>query len=147
MLLLALSAPLGFSGTLPATREALAEFETGATTARQCAADAKVGSHREVSRFQILPQVWRQYTRSTRYQDPEVAWNVTQKILRDREAWFRRGTGREWDYFDLYVMWNAPGEYERAGWNRARISRVVRERAERFSNLAVERSRLASARR
>ena len=116
-------------------REALGHFETGATQPTACAADRRIGSRNEVSRFQILPSVWRQYTKSRDYYNPEVAWNVTSKILADREKWFRNATGRHWDAIDLYIMWNAPGEYQRAKWDRARVSRVVMQRAKRFANI------------
>ena len=118
-------------------KEALAQFETGATTPRPSAADRKIGTSREVSRYQILPNVWRRYSQSSQYQNPEVAWQVAAKILVDREKWFRTSTGRQWDPVDLYLMWNAPGDYSRAKFNRRRVSRVVRERAERFSNLLL----------
>ncbi|HEY0552219.1 MAG TPA: hypothetical protein VGF13_21640, partial [Verrucomicrobiae bacterium] len=39
------------------TREALAEFETGARSATRCAGDYAIGSAKEISRFQILPAV------------------------------------------------------------------------------------------
>jgi len=49
--------PLAFLANLSAAslREALAEFETGATSPVACAADQKIGRSKEVSRFQILP--------------------------------------------------------------------------------------------
>ena len=122
----------------PGTREALAQVETGATRATRCAGDLAVGSHKEISRFQILPSVWREYSRSQNFQDPNAAWVVTEKILSDREMEFRRATGREWDAMDLYLMWNAPGVYRRAKWDRTRISRVVIERAKRYESVARE---------
>lgn len=118
-------------------RDALGHFESGATTSSRCAADAKVGSRREISRFQILPHVWRQYSKSGDYRNPDVAWAVTEKILAERHDWFFKATGREWDAIDLYIMWNAPGVYEKAKWDRRRVSRVVLERAQRFSNLLM----------
>jgi hypothetical protein len=105
-----------------------------------------VGGRNEISRFQILPAIWRQYSSSRNYHDPEIAWNVAAKILQERENWFRIATGRQWDYVDLYVMWNAPGLYRRANWNRDRVSTAVLERAQRFANLMQERSRLYAAR-
>jgi hypothetical protein len=117
----------------PYTREALAEVETGARKAVRCSADYAVGSKKEISRFQILPSVWREYSKHDNYHDPNAAWVVAHKILRDREAEFRRATGRPWDGVDLYIMWNAPGVYRRAKWNRAHVSPVVRQRAERFA--------------
>lgn len=129
----------------PGTREALAQFETGATQPTACAGDLAVGSHKEISRFQILPAVWREYSRADNFHDPNAAWLVTKKILQDREVEFRRATGREWDAVDLYVMWNAPGVYRRAHWDRAKVSRVVLERAKRFANIMQQRARHDSA--
>lgn len=121
-------------------REALAEFETGAITPKPCAADRVIGSRNEVSRFQILPVVWRQYSASPNYHDPQTAWIVASRILHDREQAFRRATKREWDFMDIYLMWNAPGLYRRANWNRAKISPVVVKRAQRFANLMEART-------
>jgi hypothetical protein len=123
------------------TREALAEFETGAKRATRCAGDYAVGSAKEISRFQILPSIWRDYSSTPDYHNPNVAWVVTQKILCDRETEFRRATGRQWDAVDLYLMWNAPGVYRRAGWDRSKVSRVVLERAQRFERLMQDRQR------
>jgi hypothetical protein len=116
-------------------REALGHFESGASTPAACAADRLVGSKREISRFQILPSVWRQYSQSKSHQNPDVAWSVAEQILRDREQQFRRATGRQWDAIDLYIMWNAPGTYRRAKWNRSKVPRIVLDRAQRFANL------------
>ena len=134
------------AGSVPAgLREALAEFETGATCATQCAADSKVGSRKEISRFQILPGVWQQYSRARNYRDPEIAWNVAKRILEERHGDFHEATHRDWDYVDIYLMWNAPGEYRRAKWDRRHVSRVVLRRAERFSNLMQERVRICAS--
>jgi len=116
-------------------RDGLAQFETGATKPTRSSADYKIGTRKEISRFQILPAVWRQYSTSKYYHDPDVAWAVAKKILCERERWFRQATSREWDYVDLYLMWNAPGEYQRARFDRKRVSRIVLQRAQRFSNL------------
>jgi hypothetical protein len=129
-------------GSLPAgLREALGEFETGATQPAQCAGDYKVGGRKEVSRFQILPVIWQQYSHSNDCHDPQSAWNVANRILSDREQDFRQATNREWDYVDIYVMWNAPGQYRRANWDRSKLSSAVRQRAQRFANLMEERAR------
>jgi hypothetical protein len=100
-----------------------------------CAADKKIGRSGEVSRFQILPVVWRQYSRSRDYSNPDVAWAVMQRIIADRAQWFRSSAGREPGNFDLYLMWNAPGHYAKTGFRREHVRPVVRDRAERFSNL------------
>ena len=123
-------------------REALAEFETGALSPKPCAADHAIGSRNEVSRFQILPVIWRQYSSSRDYHNPQTAWKVAEKILNDRERDFRQATQREWDLTDIYLMWNAPGLYRRSNWNREKISPVVLKRAQRFANLMQARSHL-----
>ena len=134
------------AGALPAAslREVLAEFETGAMTAAACAGDHKIGRNKEVSRFQILPSVWHQYARSPDYRNPAAAWSVAERILSDRLEWFRRATGRDCDHVDLYLMWNAPGAYARARYDRRLMPRAVLERAERFANLAAARIAVAT---
>ena len=48
-----------FSAAVPCRalelKQALGQIESGATKATRCATDAKVGTKREVSRYQILP--------------------------------------------------------------------------------------------
>lgn len=136
-LMLCAAIGLGTKADAMQLREALGHFESGATTPTRSAADAKIGSRKEVSRFQILPQVWRQYSKSAQYRDPDAAWAVAEKVLTDRHTWFTKATGREWDAVDLYLMWNAPAVYERAKWDRRKVSRVVLERAQRFANLLM----------
>lgn len=89
--------------------------------------DRAVGKAGEVSRYQILPQQWRRFAlpgeRPTNQQD---ALRVTQRIFQARQA----ELGRPGNWFDLYVMWNAPGQL-------GRPSKAVRERATRFSNLCT----------
>jgi len=130
------------AATAPGWREALGEFETGATRPTICTADYAIGRHQEVSRFQIRPEVWRQYSTSRDYHDPDVAWAIASKILSERAADFRDATGRDGDGVDLYLMWNAPGQYRRANWDRSKVSAVVLTRAQRFANLLAVRSRV-----
>ena len=99
--------------------------------------DQARGSSGEVSRFQIMPEVWRSYTKSRNYTNPGVAWNVAFRILKERQAWFIRRTGRHPSAFDLYVMWNKPGLYERVDFNRGRLPKQLREVANRFENLVL----------
>ena len=142
LLCIALGIGSAGGGVPPGLRQALGEFETGATRPTTCAGDFMVGSRKEISRFQILPTVWRAYSSSGDYRNPQTSWRVASKILADREQAFRQATKREWDYVDIYLMWNAPGLYQRAKWDRRKISRVVLKRAERFANLMEERSRV-----
>lgn len=130
---------LGWLGgqTCPAMplRQSLAMFETGATSWRKGPADYVRGGSGEVSRFQIMPDVWRRYTRSREYDNPEVAWNVAQRIIADRTADFRRATGREPNGLELYLLWNKPGHFATAGYQAARVKTDYHSRAQRFANL------------
>jgi len=61
---------------------------------------------------------------------------VAGRLMSDLEAEFRRRARRDPTDFDRYVLWNAgPAYYAQIGYSRARVSRVVRERAVRFANL------------
>jgi hypothetical protein len=124
------------AGSWPeAIKQALGEIETGARQPGPSAADRVRGRHQEVSRYQVLPAVWHQYTKSPDYSNPARAWSVAQRILDARAAQFRRRAGREPNPMDLYLMWNAPGQYERASFDSHRVRPVVRERAVRFAAL------------
>jgi len=112
-------------------QEALAQIESG----HYRNPDTAKGSSGEVSRFQIMPSVWKSYSKSRNYSNPIIAWNVARQILEDRESWFLRATGRRPTAFDLYVMWNKPGLYEKVGFNARRLPQKVREVAGRFQNL------------
>jgi hypothetical protein len=116
-------------------RQSLAMFETGATSGRKSAADYVRGGSGEVSRFQIMPDVWRRYTKSREYDNPEVAWNVAQRIIADRMADFRRAAGREPNGLELYLLWNKPGHFAAAGYQASRVKSDYRSRAQRFANL------------
>jgi hypothetical protein len=102
--------------------------------------DMAKGSSGEVSRFQIMPGVWRAYSRSKNYSDPKVAWAVARKILEERQNSFVGSTGRQPTPFDLYVMWNKPGLYKRLDFNRKRLPHRIRDAAERFENLVLDSS-------
>ena len=109
--------------------EALSMIESGNN-------DLAVGQAGEVSRFQIRPQVWRQYSRSRAYQDADVAALVAQKHIAYLETLFRERAGREATDLDIYILWNAgPGYYERHGFSLERVHREIRDRAQRYVNL------------
>ena len=82
-----------------------------------------------------MPDVWKRYTRSRNYSNPEIAWTVANRILNSRRTWFVRATKREPTPFDLYVMWNKPGLYEQVGFEARRLPPQLREVARRFENL------------
>jgi hypothetical protein len=116
-------------------RDALAMIETGATSPAAGDADHVVGGSGEISRFQIMPSVWKSYTRSRRHTDPEVAWNVTRRILADRVGSFEKATGRAPEPVEVYLLWNKPGHFEGVGYRLDKVSKTYRDRAERFQNL------------
>ena len=98
--------------------------------------DRAVGRAGEVSRYQIKPSVWQQYSRTPAYRNVTVSAQVAEKYLASLEANFRARTGRAPGDFDLYVLWNAgPAYYQRIGFSSGRVHRVIRERADRFVNL------------
>ena len=116
-------------------RDSLAMFESGAQQPQRCAADRLRGGSGEVSRFQIMPDVWRRYTRSRDYENPEVAWAVAERIIQDRKQWFSGATGREPSDLELYLLWNKPGHFRSARFSPQRVHPHFKERAERFANL------------
>lgn len=98
--------------------------------------DSAVGRAGEVSRYQIRPAVWQQFTRSTAYEDSVIASYVAQRYLDWLAKYCKQRTGRDPDNFDLYVMWNAGAAYyRRLGFAKERVHPTVRARANRFVNL------------
>jgi hypothetical protein len=98
--------------------------------------DDAIGRAGEVSRYQIRPQVWRQFSQSSEYTNLRVATSVAQQHLNGLAKFYLERTGRTADDFDLYVMWNAgPTYYSNIGFARDRIRPLIRNRAERYVNL------------
>jgi len=98
--------------------------------------DAIVGRRGEVSRYQIMPRVWHQYTLSKAYHDPRVSRCVAEQHLERIEKLYRQKNGRPATEFDIYVIWNGGlAYYARRGFSPGRLPQVVRERALRFVNL------------
>lgn len=101
--------------------------------------DEEIGGAGEVSRYQIMPSVWKHYSDSRDYQDPNVSLEVAQRHWSALHASFKQQAHREPTDFDMYVLWNTRyGYYASKGFNPARLHPVVRDRAQRFANL-VER--------
>lgn len=104
--------------------------------------DQEIGGAGEVSRYQIMPSVWKHYSDSRSYQDPDVSLGVAQQHWTALHTAFQQQARREPTDFDMYVLWNTRyGYYAGKGFNPARLNAVVRDRAERFANL-VERGAL-----
>jgi hypothetical protein len=111
---------------------ALGAIETGNN-------DNEIGQAGEVSRYQIMPSVWKHYSRSSYYDNPQVSRAVAQQHWSSLRASFKKQTGREPDSFDMYVLWNTCyGYYASKGFHPGRLDSAVRDRAQRFVNL-VER--------
>lgn len=109
--------------------EALSLIESGNN-------DRAIGRAGEVSRYQILPAVWRRYSESAAHRNPTIAAAVALRHLEFQAASFRERTGRAPSDFDRYVMWNAGvGYYRRLGFNPRRVHASIRDRAQRFVNL------------
>ena len=129
---------LGVCEAMP-LRQSLGMFDSGVTSGQRGAADSLRGGSGEVSRFQIMPAVWRRYSKSREYDNPEVAWAVAQRILADRAAEFRATTGREPGALELYLLWNKPGHFQAQGYLASRVKADYHQRAERFANLLSRR--------
>ena len=98
--------------------------------------DKTIGSAGEVSRYQIMPRTWKQYTQSEDYQNPAVSGWVAARHVQWLDTTFRAKTGRAPTEFEIYVMWNAGlGYYAKKGFNPAKVAPSIRDRAERFQNL------------
>jgi hypothetical protein len=120
--------------------EALSQIETGND-------DRAVGGAGEVSRYQIKPWIWRQYSDSAAYSDRRISSQVADQHLAELTGIFRKRTRREPTDFDLYVLWNAgPTYYARIGFAKSRVHPVISDRARRYANLrqALD-ARLAAA--
>jgi hypothetical protein len=129
---------LGSEGAALSIKESLAMIETGATTTARGKWDHTRGSSGEVSRFQIMPEVWRRYTRSRSWTNPEVAWSVAQKIIQDRIDQFKGKVGREPEPVELYLLWNKPGHFAANGYKFYLVNRSYLLRARRFANLVLQ---------
>ena len=108
---------------------ALGMIETGVN-------DSAVGSAGEVSRYQIMPSVWKKYSESRDYRNPALSLEVARKHWVYLHDYFRKQTHREPTDFDMYVLWNTRfGYYARKGFDPKHLNRTVFDRAQRFCNL------------
>ena len=98
--------------------------------------DAEIGGAGEVSRYQIMPSVWKHYNNSHRYRDPDISLAVAQQHWTTLHDLFKQQAHREPNDFDMYVLWNTRyGYYASKSFNPDRLNAVVRDRAQRFVNL------------
>jgi hypothetical protein len=133
---------------------ALAMIETGCSSEQTCRADRSVGPSGEVSRYQILPALWREHHRPraggrrparSPFHNPVVAKAVAERIMDARVAGFVRATGRAPSDFEWYMLWHRPGAFAQRGYLAHRLSPAIKDRAQRFSNLVLSLGRLAAA--
>jgi hypothetical protein len=101
---------------------ALSQIESGDN-------DKAVGKRGEISRYQILPDVWAAFAPDkANWENPKDALAVAKETMKKRCADFEQSFHRGPTDFEFYVLWNAPAQIERPG-------SVVTERAKRFCNL------------
>jgi hypothetical protein len=101
---------------------ALSQIESGDN-------DRAVGRQGEVSRFQILPEVWRRYAPvRANWRKPDDALSVAKVAMQERCLAFERRFHRSPNDVEFYVLWNAPSQLPRP-------SKTVYQRAQRFQNL------------
>ena len=94
--------------------------------------DIAIGGAGEVSRYQIMPEVWHNAsTYPIRYAtDPTVSKDVALIIWRGRVNAFCKAQGRSPTLQELYLLWHRP--------SRAMNPKPFEEeRAQRFANLCV----------
>src|SRR5438477_5322231 len=98
--------------------------------------DRGIGRAGEVSRYQIHPSVWKAYSDSREYQNPELSRQVARQHWTYLTNYFHERAGRDPSPFDMYVLWNTRfGYYARKGFHPERLPAIVRDRAQRFVNL------------
>ena len=89
--------------------------------------DRAIGSAGEVSRYQLMPSVWKNYSASANYRDPAMALRVAQKHWTYLASYFKDKTGRTPTDFDMYVLWNTKGgDYARKGFSKYALASVVK---------------------
>ena len=121
------------SGILSRARQyALGMLETGNN-------DSAIGGLGEVSRYQIMPSVWKNYSSSRSYQNLDVATGVARQHWASLYEYFKKKTDREPTNLDMYVLWNTRhGYYAAKGFTPERLNPVIRDRAQRFTNLVED---------
>jgi hypothetical protein len=98
--------------------------------------DRAVGAAGEVSRYQLSPAVWKSYSKSADYRNPDISLQVARLHWNYLAAYFTEKTGRAPTDFDMYVLWNTRyGYYARKGFSRRQLAPIVQDRAQRFVNL------------
>ena len=112
--------------------DSLAAIESGGE-------DRAIGRAGEVSRYQIMPGLWRRTLRENGWHgsphDPKLARRVALKILESRIRHFAEVMHRWPGPEEIYALWNAPGLLAVRGWRWQRLPAKIRARCIRFVNL------------
>src|SRR5690242_3285020 len=91
--------------------------------------DRGVGRAGEISRYQIHPAVWKVYSNSREYQNPEISLDVARQHWTTLRNYFKEKAAREPTDFDMYVLWNTRyGYYAAKGFDPLHLPRFVRDR-------------------
>jgi hypothetical protein len=122
---------------------ALSEIESGDN-------DNAIGQAGEISRYQIMPEIFAQYffvvkpspgvtairlTAAAR--NPFTAGNIARSIMRDRCNAFAARYHRPPSDFEFYILWARPSRLIGQGCE-PRLEATVMERARRFANLCAK---------
>jgi hypothetical protein len=112
--------------------------------------DHAVGSHHEVSRYQILPAFWTRAWAGNQQADgprsptdPVTARRVANCIMQARCRAFEARYHHAPDDFEFYILWHRPACYTGLPFLR-RITAVEADRGYRFATLCQSRVELAS---
>jgi hypothetical protein len=101
--------------------------------------DRAIGRAREVSRYQIMPSLWRRTLAENHWHgsphDPKLARRVALDILERRVKRFAEATRRPPCLEEVYALWTAPGLLAARGWQWQRLPPKIKERCIRFNNL------------
>jgi hypothetical protein len=101
--------------------------------------DREIGGRGEVSRYQIMPSVWRHYSDSLNYRNPQTSLAVAKRHWASLYSSFKQQAHREPTDFDMYVLWNTRyGYYASRSFNPSHLSSSVRDRAQRYVNLVQD---------
>ena len=117
--------------TLPCFGQSSMERRLWALEQVEAGSDTKPGPCGEVSRYQILPTVWRQYAGNlpiSASMNPFTAKNVATRLLEARTGHFRRIYHRQPTDYETGLLWHCPGAIRHPNAEQ-------RDFAQRFANL------------
>jgi hypothetical protein len=115
--------------------KALSMIETGCR-------DHVVGRAGERGRYQITADVWKAYSSTMSFKhyakDSSISTRVAGEYLHHLLIQYEKATGKHATYHEVYVMWNMGFDgYRRHGFDLTKVSRKIRDRAERYMNLVI----------